>query len=162
MAKVQKVEVFKIPMTSPTDVSGIVALIDDGQLHPKNIVAIIAKTEGNGLVNDFSRGLTELTLKVMHACFKKCFTVQGAPQPDRSQRFTHWQGCMGNVAADLRCIQIDVGKDHNAADRLFKYLSTPAGICSGVELFPINPSPYTALAEPLPCSCFIGVCVETD
>jgi cyanuric acid amidohydrolase len=65
MAKVQKADVFKIPMASPTDVSGIVSLIDSGQLEPKNIVAIIAKTEGNGLVNDFSRGLTELALKVM-------------------------------------------------------------------------------------------------
>lgn len=65
MAKVQNVDVYKIPMGSPTDVSGIVSLIDDGKLDPKNIVAIIAKTEGNGLVNDFSRGLTELTLKVM-------------------------------------------------------------------------------------------------
>jgi len=52
-------------MASPTDVSGIVSLIDGGQLEPKNIVAIIAKTEGNGLVNDFSRGLAELSLKVM-------------------------------------------------------------------------------------------------
>jgi cyanuric acid amidohydrolase len=65
MTKVQRVDVFKVPMGSPTDVSGIVSLIEGGQLDPKNIVAIIAKTEGNGLVNDFSRGLTELALKVM-------------------------------------------------------------------------------------------------
>ena len=65
MARVQRVDVYKIPMASPTDVSGIEALIDKGELEPQNIVAIIAKTEGNGLVNDFSRGLSELSLKIL-------------------------------------------------------------------------------------------------
>ena len=65
MAKVQTVGVHKIPMSSPSDVSGIDALIDSGDIKPANIIAIVAKTEGNGLVNDFSRGLTELSLKIM-------------------------------------------------------------------------------------------------
>lgn len=65
MARVQKVDVFRIPMGSPSDVSGLVALIDKGELKPQNVVAIIAKTEGNGLVNDFSRGLAELALKIL-------------------------------------------------------------------------------------------------
>jgi cyanuric acid amidohydrolase len=65
MAKVQTVGVHKIPMSSPSDVSGIDALIDSGDIKPENIIAIVAKTEGNGLVNDFSRGLTELSLKIM-------------------------------------------------------------------------------------------------
>ena len=65
MANVQNVGVHKIPMSSPSDVSGIEELIDSGDIKPENIVAIVAKTEGNGLVNDFSRGLTELSLKLM-------------------------------------------------------------------------------------------------
>ena len=65
MAKVQTVGVHKIPMSSPSDVSGIDALIDSGDIKPENIIAIVAKTEGNGVVNDFSRGLTELSLKIM-------------------------------------------------------------------------------------------------
>ena len=65
MAKVQNVGVHKIPMSSPSDVSGIEALIDSGDIKPETIIAIVAKTEGNGLVNDFSRGFTELSLKVM-------------------------------------------------------------------------------------------------
>ncbi len=65
MAKVQNVGVHKIPMSSPSDVSGVEALIESGDIKPENIVAIVAKTEGNGLVNDFSRGLSELSLKVL-------------------------------------------------------------------------------------------------
>ncbi len=65
MAKVQNVRVHKIPMSSPSDVSGVEALMDSGDIRADDIVAIIAKTEGNGLVNDFSRGLSELTLKVL-------------------------------------------------------------------------------------------------
>jgi len=65
MAKVQNVRVHKIPMSSPSDVSGVEALMDSGDIRAEKIVAIIAKTEGNGLVNDFSRGLTELSLKVL-------------------------------------------------------------------------------------------------
>ena len=67
MAKVQKIQVHKIPMNSPSDVSGIESLIESGELKPETIVAIVAKTEGNGLVNDFSRGFAELTLKILLA-----------------------------------------------------------------------------------------------
>lgn len=65
MPRVQMVTVLKIPMASPSDVSGVAKLIDNGELNPKNVVAIISKTEGNGLVNDFSRGLAELSLKLL-------------------------------------------------------------------------------------------------
>ena len=42
-------------MAGPGDVSGIVRLIDGGALDPREIVAIMGKTEGNGCVNDFTR-----------------------------------------------------------------------------------------------------------
>ena len=67
MARVQRIQVHKIPMNSPSDVSGIESLIDSGALKPETIVAIVAKTEGNGLVNDFSRGFAELALKILLA-----------------------------------------------------------------------------------------------
>jgi cyanuric acid amidohydrolase len=37
-------------------------MIDHGQVVPQEIVAVLGKTEGNGCVNDFSRGLAVLTL----------------------------------------------------------------------------------------------------
>lgn len=50
-------------MTGPDDVSLIAAALADGRLDPDRIVAILGKTEGNGCVNDFSRGLAVLALR---------------------------------------------------------------------------------------------------
>jgi cyanuric acid amidohydrolase len=52
-----KVKVFKIPIDSPDDVSGLRRLVEETkELNPHEIVAILGKTEGNGCVNDFTRG----------------------------------------------------------------------------------------------------------
>lgn len=51
----QQVDVYKIPMAGPADVSGLVRLLDEGALDPRAILAIMGKTEGNGCVNDFTR-----------------------------------------------------------------------------------------------------------
>ena len=48
--------VHRVPMRHPGDASAILRLIDDGRLAPDAIVAIFGKTEGNGCVNDFTRG----------------------------------------------------------------------------------------------------------
>ena len=48
--------VHRVAMRHPGDVSAVMQLIDDGTLAPQSIVAIFGKTEGNGCVNDFSRG----------------------------------------------------------------------------------------------------------
>jgi cyanuric acid amidohydrolase len=50
-----QVDLFRIPMRGPGDVSGLTALIVEGQIDPRDIVAILGKTEGNGCVNDFTR-----------------------------------------------------------------------------------------------------------
>ncbi len=58
-----KVHLFKIPQSSPDDVSGLDTLICQRQIDPTRIVAILGKTEGNGCVNDFTRGFATQTLK---------------------------------------------------------------------------------------------------
>jgi cyanuric acid amidohydrolase len=58
-----QIHVFKIPQQSPDDLSGLEALVAKGQLDPSQIVAILGKTEGNGCVNDFTRGFATQTLK---------------------------------------------------------------------------------------------------
>ncbi len=57
------VNVFKIPQSSPDDLSGLEQLIQSGAIAPASIVAILGKTEGNGCVNDFTRGFATQTLK---------------------------------------------------------------------------------------------------
>jgi cyanuric acid amidohydrolase len=51
----QLVDVFRIPMNGPADMSGLNELIEAGQLRVGDIIAVLAKTEGNGCVNDFTR-----------------------------------------------------------------------------------------------------------
>ena len=51
----QRVEVHRIPMRGPGDVSGLAKLLRAGTLAAVDIVAILGKTEGNGGVNDFTR-----------------------------------------------------------------------------------------------------------
>ena len=58
-----QIHVFKIPQQSPDDLSGLEALVAQGQLDPSQVVAILGKTEGNGCVNDFTRGFATQTLK---------------------------------------------------------------------------------------------------
>ncbi len=49
------VDVVRIATKGPGDVSGLLSLIEAGQIDPKSILAILGKTEGNGGVNDFTR-----------------------------------------------------------------------------------------------------------
>ena len=59
-----RVSAHKILMNSPSDVSGLERLIDAGTLDPREIVASIGKTEGNGGANDFTRGFATLSLSL--------------------------------------------------------------------------------------------------
>ncbi len=56
-------KVYKVPMSSPEDTSGIACLINEGRFHAEDVIGILGKTEGNGCVNDFSRGYATLSIK---------------------------------------------------------------------------------------------------
>ena len=56
-----RIGVHKLPMNNPSDVSALERLIDSGEVDPKEIVALIGKTEGNGGANDFTRGFATLS-----------------------------------------------------------------------------------------------------
>src|SRR3954447_12085326 len=58
-------KVHRISAAAPSDVSGIESLIASGHIEPKGIVAVLGKTEGNGNVNDFTRGYATLALTLM-------------------------------------------------------------------------------------------------
>lgn len=55
--------VFVVPTSSPSDVSGVKKLIDTGVIKPQDVIAVLGKTEGNGCVNDWTRGYSVDTLK---------------------------------------------------------------------------------------------------
>src|SRR5258708_18971796 len=54
--------VFRLPMAHPGDVSALDRLISEGAVRAGEIAAVIGKTEGNGGVNDFTRGYFTQTL----------------------------------------------------------------------------------------------------
>jgi cyanuric acid amidohydrolase len=51
-----QLHVRRLSMAHPGDLSALAALLDAGELRAADIVAVIGKTEGNGGVNDFTRG----------------------------------------------------------------------------------------------------------
>ena len=59
--------VFRFPMAAPDDVTPLARLVDGGEVDPRDIVAIIGKTEGNGRVNDFTRGFAAFAFQVFLA-----------------------------------------------------------------------------------------------
>jgi cyanuric acid amidohydrolase len=58
-------KVHRISAAAPDDVSGIEAAITSGRIAPEGIIAVLGKTEGNGLVNDFARGYAALALSLL-------------------------------------------------------------------------------------------------
>jgi oligopeptide/dipeptide ABC transporter ATP-binding protein len=52
----------RVPMLDPGDASAILQLIDEGLISPHEIVAVFGKAEGNGCVNDFTRGYATAAL----------------------------------------------------------------------------------------------------
>ena len=60
MAAHQIVRVHRILAQSPSDLSGVKALVEQGLLNPKEIVAVMGKTEGNGCVNDHTRNFASM------------------------------------------------------------------------------------------------------
>jgi cyanuric acid amidohydrolase len=68
----RRARVLRLATAGPQDTSPLAAAIAAGDVDPASIVAIVGKTEGNGCVNDFSRGYATLALKLLLAESLKC------------------------------------------------------------------------------------------
>ncbi|MHB1171106.1 MAG: ring-opening amidohydrolase [Lacisediminihabitans sp.] len=60
---VPRVTMTVLPMLTPNDVSAVVAALADGRVDPHNVIAVIGKSEGQGLHNDYGRVFAETSLK---------------------------------------------------------------------------------------------------
>src|ERR1700736_6653836 len=60
-------QIFRLSMAHPGDLSELDRLITGGTVRAADVVAIIGKTEGNGGVNDFTRGYFTQTLMALLA-----------------------------------------------------------------------------------------------
>ena len=63
----RQAKVLKLATAGPHDTVPLGAAIARGAIDPETIVAIVGKTEGNGCVNDFTRGYATLALKLLLA-----------------------------------------------------------------------------------------------
>jgi cyanuric acid amidohydrolase len=72
--------VHRIPAAGPDDFAPIAARAAAGALRPERVVAVLGKTEGNGCVNDFSRGFATGVLKAGFA------SLTGLPQEEIARR----------------------------------------------------------------------------
>lgn len=68
----RRAKVLRLPTAGPSDTAPLAAAIDRGEIDPATIVAIVGKTEGNGCVNDFTRGYATLALKMLLAERMNC------------------------------------------------------------------------------------------
>jgi cyanuric acid amidohydrolase len=68
----RRARVLRLPTAGPQDTAPLAAAIERGEIDPAAIVAIVGKTEGNGCVNDFTRGYATLALKLLLAETLKC------------------------------------------------------------------------------------------
>ena len=55
-------DAYRFGLMDPGDVSGLRDAIRSGAIDPREVVAVIGKTHGNGLVNDYTRGFLAFVL----------------------------------------------------------------------------------------------------
>ncbi|MBI3456564.1 MAG: ring-opening amidohydrolase [Candidatus Rokubacteria bacterium] len=60
-----KTSAFKVGMRSPEDVTEAARLLDQKAFRAEDVAAILGKTEGNGGVNDYTRGLATLCFQLL-------------------------------------------------------------------------------------------------
>ena len=60
---VPRTTITVVPMLTPNDTSAVTRVLTDGTVDPHAVVAIIAKSEGHGLYNDYGRLFCELSLR---------------------------------------------------------------------------------------------------
>src|SRR5260370_6019660 len=96
-------KVHRISAAAPDDLSGIEAAIAAGRINPKGVIAVLAKTEGNGLVNDFSRGFANLRVSLLFQRFlpseeaaKICLVMSGGTEGAMAPHWIVFERMEGN------------------------------------------------------------------
>ncbi len=111
-------KVHRISANGPDDASGIARAIEDGRIDPRGVIAVFGKTEGNGCVNDFSRGFATMTLTQFFAQFmpreqaeKICFVMSGGTEGAMAPHWTVFERSDGDGSGPA----LAIGRAHTAA-----------------------------------------------
>ena len=86
--------VHRLSAGAPDDVAGFAAGMREGTIDAESVIAVFGKTEGNGLVNDFSRGLAMRALQDALRSHREdgdadeaCFVMSGGTEGGLSPHF---------------------------------------------------------------------------
>lgn len=100
--------VHRFPAAAPDDCGRLLAAIDDGAIDPNAILAILGKTEGNGLVNDFTRGFAVASLETALA------PLRDAANPATAISMVMSGGTEGGLSPHLIVIEVASRPDASA------------------------------------------------
>jgi cyanuric acid amidohydrolase len=96
-------KVHRISASAPDDVSGIEAAIACGDIDPRGVIAVLGKTEGNGLVNDFSRGFATRALTSLFCrhlpgeqAGQICLVMSGGTEGGMAPHWIVFERCEGS------------------------------------------------------------------
>lgn len=109
--------VHRISAAAPDDTSGIEAAIAQGRIDPAGIVAVLGKTEGNGNVNDFTRGFATQSLTLMLAkhlgegAREVCLVMSGGTEGAMAPHWTVFERREGSGAGPA----LAIGRAHTPA-----------------------------------------------
>ncbi|QCI64695.1 ring-opening amidohydrolase [Phreatobacter stygius] len=111
--------VHRLAASGPDDASGLEAAIQAGAIDPGGILAIFGKTEGNGCVNDFSRGFATQSLSLALArhigperAAEVCYVMSGGTEGAMSPHWTVFERVEGDGLAGPA---LAIGRVHTAA-----------------------------------------------
>jgi cyanuric acid amidohydrolase len=111
--------VHRISAAAPDDVSGIEAAVKAGAIDPASVIAVLGKTEGNGCVNDFTRGYATLSLSqffMRHVAKEQaeqiCFVMSGGTEGGMAPHWTIFERLEGKGGATPA---LAVGSAHTPA-----------------------------------------------
>ncbi len=111
-------KLHRISASAPDDASGIEAAIAGKRINPQDVIAVLGKTEGNGLVNDFSRGLATLTLRLLFGRYlaveeaeQICLVMSGGTEGGMAP---HWIVFERGEGADGERPALAIGRAHTA------------------------------------------------
>jgi cyanuric acid amidohydrolase len=110
--------IHRISAAGPDDVRGIEEAIAAGRLDPAGIVGIFGKTEGNGCVNDFTRGYATQSLGLMlrrhlreDTASSVCLVMSGGTEGAMAP---HWTVFERTEAESANGPALAIGRAHTA------------------------------------------------
>jgi cyanuric acid amidohydrolase len=118
-AAAMRAAVHRLPAAAPDDVSALLAAVEANRIDPGRIVAVLGKTEGNGCVNDFTRGFATRALKDAIARLSGrslddvssavAFAMSGGTEGGLAPHWLVFETCPAPAAAGLARPRLAVG-----------------------------------------------------